>query len=138
MGGTRMEKLNQLFKREIGNMLLFGEIRDPRVQGVTVTYVDTSKDLSYAHVGFSILSDDPRDVQKTEEGLTSASGRVRKLLGDRVDLRHIPQIKFVHDNTIADCLKMTHTFDALHQEKKERGVVDEVEGVDGEDVEDKS
>lgn len=120
-GGTRMEKLNQQFKREIGGILLLGGIRDPRVQGVTVTYVDTSKDLSYAHVGFSILSDDPRDVRSAENGLASASGRVRKLLGERVDLRHIPQIKFVYDTTIAHCLKMTQTFEVLHQEEKARG-----------------
>lgn len=116
MSGTRMEKLNNLFKREIGNMLLFGEIRDPRVRDVTVTYVDTSKDLSYAHVGFSILSDDPRDVQAVTDGLDSASGRVRKLLGGRVDLRHIPQVKFVYDTTIADCLKMNKTFETMREE----------------------
>lgn len=115
MSHLRMERLNQLFKREIGNMLLFGEIHDPRVKDVTITYVDVSKDLSYAHVGFSILSENEQDIKNVQEGLSSASGHVRFLLGSRVDLRHIPQVKFVYDHSIADCMKMTKTFEQLHQ-----------------------
>jgi ribosome-binding factor A len=118
----RMDRINQLFKREISNMLLLGEIRDPRISGVTVTFVDVSKDLSWAHVGFSILSDKPEDLKNVQAGLKSASGIVRKLLGGRVTLRHIPEVKFVYDNTIAQSVHMSRTFEELQRERLTRGV----------------
>jgi ribosome-binding factor A len=109
----RMDKINQFFKREISQMILMGEIRDPRVSGVTITYVDVSKDLSWAHVGFSVLSDDPQDIQRVQTGLNSARGMVRRLLGQRVTLRHIPEVKFVYDNTIVQSAHMSRLFDEL-------------------------
>lgn len=118
----RMDKINQLFKREISSMLLLGEIRDPRIKFVTITFADVSKDLSWAHIGFSILSDDPKELNDVEAGLKSASGMVRRLMGERVTLRHIPQIKFVYDNTIAQSVYMSKTFEELQQERIVRGV----------------
>ena len=116
----RMDKINQFFKREISSMLLLGEIKDPRIRFVTITFVDVSKDLSWAHVGFSILSDDPRDIRDVQAGLDSARGAVRRLLGQRVTLRHIPEVKFVHDNTIAQSVHMAKMFDELERERTAR------------------
>ena len=117
----RMDKINQLFKREISSMILLGEIRDPRIKFVTITFADVSKDLSWAHIGFSILSDDPAELKDVEAGLKSASGMVRRLMGERVTLRHIPQIKFVYDNTIAQSVHMSKTFEELQRERIARG-----------------
>jgi ribosome-binding factor A len=118
----RMDKINQLFKREISSMILLGEIRDPRIKFVTITFADVSKDLSWAHIGFSILSDDPAELKNVEAGLRSACGRVRFLMGERVKLRHIPQVKFVYDDTIAKSVHMSKTLEAIQRERVERGV----------------
>ena len=117
----RMDKINQLFKREISNMILMGEIRDPRIRFVTITFADVSKDLGWAHIGFSILSDDPAELQDVQAGLRSASGMVRRLMAERVTLRHIPQFKFVYDDTIAKSVHMTRTFEELQRERIARG-----------------
>lgn len=114
----RMDKLNQLFKREIGNMLLMGEVSDPRVRFVSITYADISKDLSVAHIGFSVLDDNPESVKHVEQGLRSASGRVRHLIAERVTLRHIPEIRFVYDNSIAHGMKMAKRLDEIAQERQ--------------------
>jgi len=131
---SRMDKLNQQFKREISSMLLLGEIRDPRVQFVTITFADISKDLSYAHMGFSVLSDDPQVVKAALNGLNSASGRVRKLLGERVGVRHIPEIKFVYDDSISQAVKMDGVLDKIQREREAREasrLQDDEKGVDG-------
>ena len=131
---SRMDKLNQQFRREISSMLLLGEIRDPRVQFVTITFADISKDLSYAHMGFSVLSDDPHIVQAAQDGLNSASGRIRKLVSERVGVRHIPEIKFVYDDSIRQAVKMDHVLDKIQLERaaREAGQVqEEGKGVDG-------
>jgi ribosome-binding factor A len=118
----RMEKINQMFKREISAMILLGEIKDPRIKFVTITYADVSKDLSWAHMGFSVLSDNPDDIREVQQGLNSASGMVRRLMGQRITLRHIPQVKFVYDDTIARSAHMTKVFDDIHKERVARGV----------------
>jgi len=117
---SRMEKLNQLFKREVGNMILKGEISDPRVKFVTVTFADISKDLTWAHIGFSVLTDNPETVQAAQAGLDSARGRVRKLLSGRVDIRHMPEIKFVYDKTIVDAFKMSQKLEDIRREREAR------------------
>jgi ribosome-binding factor A len=116
-----MDKLNQQFKREISTILLMGEIRDPRVQFVTITFVDISKDLSYAHVGFSVLSDDPHVVRAALSGLNSASGRVRRLVGERVGVRHIPEVKFVYDDSVNQAVRMDRLLGEIERERAARG-----------------
>jgi ribosome-binding factor A len=98
----RMEKVNALIKREIGNMMLLGEIRDPRVMAapITIQSVDTSKDLQHARVRFSILSDKEEDIAAATEGLNSCRGYVRKLLAERVELRYTPEVQFFYDKSV--------------------------------------
>lgn len=125
---SRMDKLNQQFKREIGMIFLTGEIRDPRVTFVTITFADVSRDLSYAHIGYSVLSDDLKSLRAAQDGLDSASGRVRKLVGERIGVRHIPEIKFVYDDSISQAVKMARILEEIRHERVERGTG---EGIDG-------
>jgi ribosome-binding factor A len=125
----RMDKLNQLIKRLIGEMILLGEVHDPRVRLVTITYADVSKDLSVAHVGFSVLSDVPATINDVQAGLDSARGRIRKLLGERVSIRKTPEIRFVYDDSIASSVRMDRTLEELRQEREQReGVAPENQG----------
>ncbi|MBF0593514.1 MAG: 30S ribosome-binding factor RbfA [Candidatus Omnitrophica bacterium] len=119
---SRMDKLNQQVKREISSMLLMGDVRDPRVAFVTITFADISKDLSYAHIGFSVLTDDPQAVKSAQEGLNSASGRVRKLIGERLSVRHIPEIRFVYDDSIVKAVKMDRTLEEIRQERERASI----------------
>lgn len=96
----RMEKVNELIKREISNMILFGDINDPRVSLVTIMNVDVSKDLHYARVKFSVLKDDPKLIKNATEGLESCRGFIRKLIGQRMKLRYTPEIHFYFDKGI--------------------------------------
>jgi ribosome-binding factor A len=117
---NRMDKLNQLFKRLVGEMILLGEVNDPRIKFVTITYADISKDLSVAHIGFSVLSDDAGTIKDAQAGLNSASGRIRRLIGERVSLRKTPEIRFVFDDTVAASVRMTRTLDEIRQERESR------------------
>ncbi|MFH0753174.1 MAG: 30S ribosome-binding factor RbfA [Candidatus Omnitrophota bacterium] len=128
-----MDKINQMFKREIGGMILLGEIRDPRIKFVTITFADVSKDLSWAHIGFSILSDKPEDIKSVQQGLDSASGMVRRLMGQRITLRHIPQVKFVYDDSIVRSVHLSNIFNDLQQERVARGVDPLPETPEGDD-----
>ena len=125
MPGNRMDKLNQQFKREIGNMIVMGEISDPRLAFVSVTYADISKDLSFAHIGFSVLNDDPDTIRHAKEGLASASGRIRHILAERVEIRHMPEIKFVYDDTISSSMRMERKLEEIRQEREVEGAAED-------------
>lgn len=102
----RMERVNEQIKRELGQMILMGDIHDPRVKLVTIMSVDTSKDLRHARVKFSVLNDDPKVIEQAKEGLESSRGFFRKLIGQRLQLRYTPEIQFYFDKGVQYAAKV--------------------------------
>ena len=90
----RGERLGELFRRELTRLLL-GPLKDPRLDGVTVTDVRATKDLSFATV--YVRSDE--DVADGIEGLEHAAGFIRRELGRSLRLRKIPEFRFLPDET---------------------------------------
>jgi ribosome-binding factor A len=74
-------------------------VRDPRVGFVTLTEVRVSRDLKYARVYVSILGDEER-TQESFEALQRAGGFLRSQIGRRIPLRHVPELRFVLDETL--------------------------------------
>ena len=93
----RSDRVGDLL-REILAELLRRDIRDPRVRSVNLTEVKVSKDLRHAKVFFNLLGD---DVDKSEvlAGLKSATGFIRAKVGKQLNLRFVPAIEFVYDET---------------------------------------
>ncbi len=121
----RMEKVNALIKRELGVMIQFGEIKDPRVSLVTIQSVDVSRDLQHAHVKFSVLSDDPKVIQEATEGLNKCAGFVRKLIAQRVAMRYIPEFKFFFDKGVMYAEQIERALDEVKQITKSKESSDE-------------
>lgn len=107
----RMEKVNQMMKKEIGNMIQ-QEIQDPRLRFVTVTHVDVSRDLHYARVNFSVLGD-REQVVAAEKGLDGARGYIRRLIGQRISLRYTPEIEFIYDPSIEYSARIEKTLEDI-------------------------
>ena len=100
MANYRAERLSQEIQREVTDILR-REVRDPRVAQVNITGVDVTGDLQQATIYYSLLSDKASDNQKAEQGLTKATGLVRKLLGSRLQVYKTPELKFVKDESLA-------------------------------------
>jgi len=79
-------------------MLVKGEIRDPRLLGITVTEVKVDRELSYAEIFVSAVEGSSR-ANEILEGLERASGFIRKTLSDRIELRSFPRLRFHWDPT---------------------------------------
>lgn len=96
----RVEKVSSLIKREISQMLING-IKDDRVGAgmVSITEVEISGDLQHAKVFVSIYGT-PEAKNETMEGLKACTPFVRKSLGQRIRLRHTPEIRFVQDSSL--------------------------------------
>ncbi len=110
----RIDKINQTIKREIGEMIL-RESKDPRLEFVTITQVVVSRDLQHAKVYYSVLGNKDK-AQKAQEGLLSARGFVRKLIGQRVRMRYTPEIEFIFDPSIEYSARIEAALEEIHNE----------------------
>jgi len=97
MGFKRAERVADAIRKEISSILL-REISDPRIGPITVTDAKLSDDLRQAKIYFVQMGRDKgsRDI---EENLQRASGFLKKELGKRLRLRHIPDIHFYYDES---------------------------------------
>jgi len=93
----RADRVSELVMKEMSDILLKA-VKDPRLQAVTVTGVKMSDDLRSARIYFVEMGRDEcgPDIQ---EGLMRARGFVRRELGQRLNLRSVPEIAFVHDKS---------------------------------------
>lgn len=94
----RIEKVNNQLKREI-SVIILKELTDPRLEFVTITQVETSRDLRSAKVFFSILGN-AQKREEAQEGLDGARGIIRKLAGQRLIMRCVPELFFTYDRTL--------------------------------------
>ena len=79
---------------------LINEVKDPRVQQgmISVTRVETTGDLRYSKVWLSVMG--MRDEKEFKKGLKSASGWLRRELGNSMNLRYTPELVFEVDPSI--------------------------------------
>ena len=97
--GHRIERVNNLIRREISELLRC-QVKDPRLGTfISVTEVSTSPDLKYAKVFISFIGS-KEEKEKTLSVLTGASGFFRKELSNNLRLRHIPELSFHWDDSI--------------------------------------
>lgn len=104
MQGKRLERVNQLIKEEV-SAVLQRELKDPRLGFVTVTDVETSKDLRVAKVFVSVLGDD-KQWTASMAALGSARGFIRSWLRQNLDLRVTPELDFRPDRSMEHAAKI--------------------------------
>ncbi len=97
MANIKIERLNHTFQEEI-SMILMTEIKDDDIKFVTITGVDTTNDLSFAKVYFTVLDENKKE--STLKALEKASSFIRTKLAEKVEIRHTPELKFIFDTSI--------------------------------------
>ncbi|MDX8400865.1 MAG: 30S ribosome-binding factor RbfA [Gallionellaceae bacterium] len=93
---SRTDRIAEQIQRELAGLIRL-ELKDPRVQKVTVTGVEVTRDYSHAKVFYTTLDGSSKQLQ---EGLDRASGFLRTQLAHAMKLRIIPQLHFVYDVSI--------------------------------------
>ena len=99
MASHRIERTTEDIKREL--TAIFRELKDPRVTGafLSVVRVEVTNDLSYCTVKVSAMEGKERAAEAVK-GLKSASGYIRRELGHRLRLRHVPELIFEATDSI--------------------------------------
>ncbi len=113
--GLRPERVQAAMKREISK-IIHSEIKDPRIGFITITRVDITQDLRYAKVFFSILGE-AKAKEASLEGLKSATGYIRRLIGQRLKLRFVPNIVFKSDDSIEYSIELEEKLKKLYKEQ---------------------
>jgi ribosome-binding factor A len=84
--------------RKVVSLIVQEELRDPRLGFITITHCSLTPDLRFARIFFSVYGDEQK-WKDTQAGLEHAVGFIRRILGERLDLRFVPEIVFASDHS---------------------------------------
>lgn len=118
MAGYRLDRINE----EIAHVLAekIRALKDPRISGlVSITRVDTARDLGSAKVYVSVLGQ-AGDGKETMQGLRSAAGFLRRELGQSMELRALPELRFVLDDSLTEGSRILSVMERLSREEQKK------------------
>ena len=120
MNDRRKKGLEKEISRIIGTLLLT-EVKNEKVKNyVSIHHVSLTKDGRYLDLTFSIL-DLKKTVNKEKmmEELTKLKGYFRKNIGDRLSIRHVPEVRIHLDDTIEYGVKISAILNEIKQKGNE-------------------
>jgi ribosome-binding factor A len=95
---TRSDRVSALIQRVLSEILK-RDIRDPRLKMTTITEVEVSQDLKRAKIYFSTAGG-KQTKDAAIDGFNSAFGFIKRTLAHELDLKYMPEIKFVYDESL--------------------------------------
>lgn len=91
--------------RGVVSMAILTQVRDPRVQDVTVTGVEMAPDMRSAKVVVSIMGS-PAKQKLALRGLSNSAGFLQAKIAERIDTRYIPKLRFEIDAGVKHSLEI--------------------------------
>lgn len=105
MNKTRIRRIASELQKEI-SVLINQDLKDSRIAPITsITEIDLTDDLQSAKVYISVLGSQ-KEKEETMEGLNHSKGFIKKELGNRMNLRHIPELYFILDEQLEKAMRM--------------------------------
>ena len=108
--------------REVVAASILTELRDPRVQDVTVVGVKVSPDMREAQIAVSIMGDESQQ-QLSLRGLQNAAGFLQSRIASRIEARYTPRLQFVIDKGIQHSLLVGEILEKIKRENEEEASV---------------
>lgn len=110
----KIERISDALIEQI-SYIIANKVKNKDINFVTITDVKVSNDLSYAKVYFTVLDEAKKDI--TLKALKEATGFIRHELRDRIEVRQIPDLTFVYDESIEEAKKIENIIEKLHEEE---------------------
>ena len=110
-GFDRTERVADLLQKSLAQ-LVHEDSSDTRFRLVTITSVSVSRDLSYAKVFVTVLEDDQEKIKQTILALNRSAKALRYSLARAVQLRIVPELKFVYDESTAQGFRISMLIDS--------------------------
>lgn len=111
---VKIDRIASNIAKEI-SYILASEVKNQDIKFVTVTDCKVTNDLSFAKVYVTVLEDNKKEI--TIKALNNAAGYIRRELADRIDIRHIPELTFVYDESIDYGKKIETIIEQIRDEK---------------------
>jgi ribosome-binding factor A len=115
---SRSEKVAREIKKIVSDIVQ-KELHDPRMGFTTITRVELTADLLFAHIHFSVLGDE-KQWESTAQALEHAAVFVRRRLGDEMNLRYVPEIVFKADHSAEYSIRIEQELERIHQEERHK------------------
>jgi ribosome-binding factor A len=106
---SRATRLAEQIRRDLAELIRL-EVKDPRVELVTVTDVEVSRDLSHAKVFVTALAGEQAALESIE-ALTRACGFLRRRLAQALKTRTVPELRFVYDESVERGARLSKLID---------------------------
>jgi ribosome-binding factor A len=114
--GARPSRVSEEFREILAEEI--PRLKDPRVGFVTVLGVRVTPDLRRARVFYTAMGDE-RERRATAAALRSARGHLRKLIGDQVRMKVLPELEFEEDDTFETADRIERLFQRLNDERND-------------------
>lgn len=95
---SRSSRVAEQIRRELAELIQL-ELKDPRVSLVTLTDVEVTADYTHANVFYTSLAGADH-LAEIAQGLTRASSFLRRELGKRISIHHLPELHFLYDSSV--------------------------------------
>jgi ribosome-binding factor A len=112
----RQDQLGRVIAQELSELMHL-RVKDPRIGFASITGVNVSRDLSLAKVYVSVMGT-PDEQRETMRGLRHAAGFLRHELAQRLSVRHVPEITFLLDESIARGARMLDLLNEISREQR--------------------
>ena len=113
-----MERVAERVRIELST-LLTRSVRDPAVSAVTITHVSMTADLQLARIYYTVL--DGSDRRDTARGLRRAKTYLRRAIGQRLQLRQVPELRFIFDETLDQQDRLAQIFSEIEAQRETAG-----------------
>ena len=119
MASHRPDRVGDQVRQELSELLSRGAVHDPGIGFITITRVKVSPDLQLARVYYTTMGDEAARKQ-TAKALERATGFFRRHVGDRLQLRRVPELQFQFDESVAHQDRVEQILRELHEEEERR------------------
>lgn len=114
---SRVDRLQSQIVKEMAS-IVEEELKDRPPYMITFTRSEVSKDLRYVKVYFSVLGGE-NEIDACMVFLKRHAGVIKKIIGNRMRLRHMPDLRYVFDKTGENVSKIGEILDRLKDESDE-------------------
>lgn len=105
----RGRRIADQIQRELSEIIR-QELKDPRVDLITITDVEVTQDNAHAKVFFTALGE-PVQQEAATRALEHAAGFLRSTLAKRIQLRTVPQLHFHYDVSVERGMRLSRLID---------------------------
>ena len=116
MNSRRSQKAAQAVREVVGTSIL-RDLKDPRIENVTVTHVEVAPDMRTARVYVSVMGDESQQ-KLCLRGLQHAAGFLQAKVAKRIDTRYTPVLKFVLDHGVKKSIEMNEILESVRSERE--------------------